>query len=238
MIAQSALLVFARSAGFLFKAPGFSHPSVPAVVRVGIALALAMGVVAPDRGARRFEAAELAVAVVVEFAIGAAIGYGAAVLYEGAYAGGRLLDDYVGIRGAVPTIAIAGSTEFGRLWSSAFVAAFFLLNAHLVVIGAFASSFARIPPGAFARPEAWFQYALTLPGLVVHAALFIAGPAIAITAGIQIALAAVSRIAPRFGNFTLPFPVVFGAVVLITLAAVPLALPQAAHPLRYGVPLR
>src|SRR5579875_149643 len=147
MIAQSALLVFARSAGFLFKAPGFSHPSVPAVVRVGIALALAVGVVAPARG---FEAAELAVAVVVEFAIGAAIGYGAAVLYEGAYAGGRLLDDYVGIRGAVPTIAIAGSTGFGRLWSSAFVAAFFLLNAHLVVIGAFASSFARIPPGAFA----------------------------------------------------------------------------------------
>jgi len=38
---QTLLLVFARSAGMVFRAPGFSHPNVPPPVRVALALALA-----------------------------------------------------------------------------------------------------------------------------------------------------------------------------------------------------
>jgi hypothetical protein len=39
-VTATALLVFARSAGMVFRAPGFSHPSVPPPVRAGLALAL------------------------------------------------------------------------------------------------------------------------------------------------------------------------------------------------------
>ena len=38
---QTDLLVFARAAGLVARAPGFSHPSVPPMVRAGLALALA-----------------------------------------------------------------------------------------------------------------------------------------------------------------------------------------------------
>lgn len=238
MIAQTTLLVFARTAGFLFKAPGFSHPSVPPPLRAGLAVALALGIT-PARGrALHFEGPQLAVAVVLELAIGTAIGYGAAVLYEGAYAGGRVLDEYVGIRGSVPTAAIAGSTGLGRLWSVAFVAAFFLLNGHLLAIAALAESFAQLPPGAPIENGALLRYAIALPATIVRTALIVAGPALVLAASIQLALGAVSRIVPRFGNFTLPFPVVFGAIILVTLAAVPLVLPLAGDPLRYGISFR
>jgi flagellar biosynthetic protein FliR len=183
-------------------------------------------------------AVELGLAVALELAIGSAIGYGAAALYEGAYAGGRMLDDYVGIRGSVPTAAIAGSTGFGRLWSAAFVAAFFLMNGHLAAIEALAASFERVPPGAALGADALLRYAFALPAAIAQAALAVAGPALVLAAGIQIALGAVARIVPRFGNFTLPFPIVFGAIVLVTLACVPLLLPLAGDPLVHGVPLR
>jgi len=237
MIAQSALLVFARIAGFLFKAPGFSHPSVPAPVRAGLALALACCLAPAHARPLAFDAFELGAAVAVELATGAAIGYGVAALYEGAYAAGRVLDDYAGIRGSVPTAAIAGSTGLGRLWSSAFVAAFFLLDGHLAAIAALASTFDGLPPGALLASDALMRYAIALPATILRAALVIAGPTLIVAATIQLALGAVSRVVPRFGNFTLPFPLVFGAIVLMTLAAVPLVIPLAGDPLRYGVPV-
>jgi len=43
-VTQTLLLVFARSAGLMFRAPGFTHPSVPTIVRLGLALALALGI--------------------------------------------------------------------------------------------------------------------------------------------------------------------------------------------------
>lgn len=236
MITPVSLLVFARCAGFLSRAPGFSHPSVPPPLRAALAAVLA-ALLAPGMRSLHPDAGQLLAAAAVELAVGAAIGYGSAVLFEGAYAGGRLLDDYVGIRGSVPTIAIAGSIGLGRLWSSLFVAAFFLLNGHLAVIAACADSFRILPPGAALDREAFLGYAIALPETIVRAALLVAGPALVLTASIQIALAAVSRVVPRFGSFTLPFPIVFGAVVLVTLATMPVLVPLAGSPLRFAAGL-
>jgi flagellar biosynthetic protein FliR len=240
VITPVGLLVFARLAGFLSKAPGFSHPSVPGALRAALAAVLA-ALLAPAlaRPPRLHPlAGELILAMILEFAVGASIGYGTAVLIEGAYAGGRLLDDYVGIRGSVPTIAIAGSTGLGRLWSSVFVAAFFLLNGHLAVLAACVDSFRTLPPGMALDREAFLRFAVALPAAIARAALLVAGPALVLTAAIQVGLAAISRVVPRFSSFTLPFPIVFGAVVLITLATMPLLAPLAATPLRYATGLQ
>ena len=99
---QTALLVFARSAGMVFRAPGFSHPSVPPPVRAGLALALAL-TIAPHVHAISFDGAAFAMAVAGEVLLGAAIGTGASLLYDGAYYAGRTIDDYVGVRGSVLT---------------------------------------------------------------------------------------------------------------------------------------
>jgi len=60
-----------------------------------------------------------------------------------AYAAGRLLDDYVGLRGSVPTANVTAASGFGRLWSSVFLAAFFLLDGWAIVITRFAQSLAK-----------------------------------------------------------------------------------------------
>jgi flagellar biosynthetic protein FliR len=228
---QTLLLVFARSAGLMFRAPGFTHPAVPMIVRLALALALAIGI-APALGPQRqLELPAFLFAVAGEVAIGTAIGIGASLLYDGAYYGGRMIDDYVGFRGSVPNAAVSSAQGFGRLWSSLFLAGFFLLDGYAVVIRAFADSFARVAPGAIIGSDAWYRFALELPETIAKSALLVAAPAIAVAAVVQIALAAVTRVVPRFASFSLSFPIVFAAAILVAIATLPLYGPLAAHPL-------
>ena len=124
---QTTLLVFARAAGLVSRAPGFAHPSVPVVVRIAFALALAFAVTPAVRPAGAVTLVALALAVAAEFGLGAAIGFGAALLYDGAYFAGRTIDDYLGVRGSMPGAHVTSAQAFGRLWSSVFLAAFVLL---------------------------------------------------------------------------------------------------------------
>jgi flagellar biosynthesis protein FliR len=228
---QTFLLVFARSAGLMFRAPGFTHPATPMMVRLALAVGLAMGI-APALGRRpELDLVALSVAIAGEVAIGAAIGISASLLYDGAYYGGRMIDDYIGFRGSVPNAAVSSAQGFGRLWSSLFLAGFFLFDAQRIVIEAFADSFTHVGPGALIDADDWFRFGLTLPVTIVRAALLVGAPAIAVAAVVQIALAAVARVVPRFSSFTLSFPLVFAAALLVAIATLPLYAPLAGHPI-------
>ncbi len=219
-MSSAALLVFARCTGFVFRAPGLSHPSVPAPVRAGLALAMT-GALASRVRPSGVDGVALVAAAGLELAIGAAIGIAASILYDGAYAGGRALDDYVGIRGSVPNAQIYAASGFGRIWSLVFTAGFFLLGGYRIAILAFAHSFDAFPPGSIPQAHDLYAFALTLPASIVEAAILVAGPAIALVFVAQIALGSLARVTPRFSGFTLTFPVMFGAALLATIAGVP-----------------
>lgn len=226
----AAALVFARCAGFAFRAPGFSHPSVPPAVRAGLALVLTIGIVPGVRVAQVTSGMAFAFALAAEVATGAAIGFGASVLYDGAYAAGRALDDYAGIRGSIPSAGIAAGAGFGRIWSIVFLTAFFLLDGYRALILVFADDFARLPPGALLQPAALSTFALAVPALILKAAIAIAGPAIALVFLVQFGLGALSRVIPRFASFTLSFPVVFGVALIVTMVMMPVLLNAGARP--------
>jgi flagellar biosynthetic protein FliR len=226
---DAQLLVFARCAGFVFRAPGFSHPDVPPPVRAGFAYVLSLGLSqAYARTARPADGFLFALAS--ETLVGAAIGIAASMLYDGAYAGGRALDDYVGIRASVPSANVAAGAGFGRLWSLAFAAGFFVLGGYWVALGGFAGTFETLPPGALVASANIQTFALALPQTLLRAALFVAGPAIAIALTAQFGLAVVARVVPRFSTFTLAFPIAFGCVMLATMAALAIVLQAAAAP--------
>ena len=226
---QTTLLVFARSAGLVFRAPGFSHPSVPPPVRAGLALALAL-IVAPNVHATALDGGIFALAIAGETLLGAAIGTGAALLYDAAYYAGRLVDDYVGVRGSVPSANVTSAQAFGRLWSSVFLAGFFLLDGYVPVVRAFAASFDAVAPGGIVAPGAWSAFAIALPVTIVRGALLIAAPALTVALTVQIALAAIARVVPRLASFSLAFPVAFAAAIVVTLIGIPLFAPLAAQP--------
>lgn len=191
---------------------------------------LALGLTSALHARRGPDGLALLAALAMELGIGAAIGMAASILYDGAYAGGRALDDYVGIRGSMPTAQLFAPSAFGRVWSNVFLAGFFLLGGYRFAILIFARSFDRIPPGGAVDTQAFAQFALALPVTIVEAALLVAGPAIAIVFVLQLTLGALTRVIPRFGSFTLSFPIVFLGALAATIAAVPLLFPQSAHP--------
>lgn len=225
-----AFLAFARCAGFVSRAPGFSHPAVPHAVRAGLGAVLAIGISPALAHARSPDGIAFVVALAAEFGIGAAIGFAASILYDGAYAGGRLLDDYTGIKTAVPNAQVFAPSGFGRIWSLVFTAGFFVLGAYRYVILVFAQSFTRTPPGTLVASHDLYAYAVGLPSTIVEAALLVAGPAIALVFVVQVALGALARVIPRFGSFTLSFPLVFAAALGACIVAIPLMYGLSAHP--------
>jgi flagellar biosynthetic protein FliR len=229
-VTQTTLLVFARAAGLVARAPGFSHPSVPPIVRAGFALALAFAVAPHVAAVPALDLAAFSLALAGDVALGAAIGIGASLLYDGAYFAGRTIDDYLGVRGSVPGANVTSAQAFGRLWSATFLAAFLLLDGWVPVVRAFAASFDHAGVAAWPGEGPWMQLALALPATILRAAFTIGAPAIAVAATLQLALAAVARVVPRFSSFSLTFPVVFAAALIVTIATVPLLIPLGARP--------
>ncbi|GAC1306806.1 MAG: hypothetical protein NVSMB21_09990 [Vulcanimicrobiaceae bacterium] len=232
------LLVFARCAGFVFRAPGFSHPDVPPPVRAGLAYVVSFAFARASGEHAVLAAGALPFAVASEALVGAAIGVGASMLYDGAFAGGRALDDYVGIRSSVPNANVAAGAGFGRLWSLAFTTGFFMLGGYRVALLAFADTMRTLPPGTLASSRDLATFAIALPGTLARASFFVAGPALALALVAQVGLAIVARVVPRFSTFTLAFPVVFACVLLATIVALPVVLAAAGRPWLDLSPLR
>lgn len=226
------LLVFARCVGFIFRAPGFSHPSVPPSVRAALALFLAAGIAPRTRGAVwGLDGAALIAALIVEFLIGSAIGMGASLVYDAAYAGGRVVDDYVGVKAIAPSLQLVAPSGFGRVWALAFTGGYFLSGAYRLTLLGLAQSFASLPPGAPVRAHAWATFATHYASTIANVALQIAAPAIGLAFVTQIAVGAISRVVPRFGSFTLAFPLAFAAALAATVVAAPLIAQHSLRPL-------
>jgi flagellar biosynthesis protein FliR len=226
----TALLVFARCAGFVFRAPGFSHPSVPPPLRAGLAVLLAVDLAPRPLATARVDGAAFVIALLVEFLVGSAIGMTASLVYDGAYAGGRIVDDYVGVKAIAPSLQLVAPSGFGRVWSLAFTGTFFLSGAYRVTLLGFADSFTKIPIAGAFHAASWAVFAAAFAATIVSIALRVAAPAIAMAFVVQVALGALSRVVPRFGSFTLAFPLAFAAALVVTAIAAPLAAPRVPPP--------
>jgi flagellar biosynthetic protein FliR len=228
----TGFLIFARCAGFALRAPGFSHPSVSPAIRAGLAVFLTL-TVAPGvhAGAPRVDGAALLPALVAEYLLGGAIGLAASLVYDGAYAGGRAVDDYVGVKAIAPSLQLVAPSGFGRVWSLAYTGGFFLTGAYRPTVLAFAHSFVRIAPGAGVDAHAWAAYAAGLAVTIVAVALAVAAPAIGLGFVVHVALGALSRAVPRFGSFTLAFPLAFAAALIVTAVAIPSLAPHVMAPM-------
>jgi flagellar biosynthesis protein FliR len=220
-VSDGEALVLARCVGFLFRAPGFSHPSVPAPLRAGLAYVFSLALAQPYAGRAHLSPGGLIGGIISEVLLGAAIGVAASLLYDGAYAGGRVIDDYVGIRVSMPSAGTVAPSGFGRLWSQAFTTGFFVLGGYRITLAAFAHGFETLPPGALVSQSDLQTFALTLPTTLLRAAFLVAAPAIAIAFAVQCALAAVSRVVSRLSTFSLSFAVVFACVLVATLVTIP-----------------
>jgi flagellar biosynthetic protein FliR len=181
--------------------------------------------IAPSLGSvqSRVTGGAFVAALLVEFLLGSAIGMTASLVYDGAYAGGRIVDDYVGVKAIAPSVVLVAPSGFGRVWSLAFTGAFFLTGAYRLTLLGFAQSFARIPLLTALHAGGWASFAAAFAENFLVVALQVAAPAVGLAFVVQIALGTLSRVIPRFATFTLAFPLAFAAALIATAIVVPLA---------------
>jgi flagellar biosynthetic protein FliR len=196
-----------------------------------MAALLALAIAPGTRAAMVAAGPAVVVAFATEFLLGTAIGIAASLVYDAAYAGGRAVDDYTGVKAIAPSAALVAPSGFGRIWSLAFTAGYFLLGVYRFTILAFAQSFEAIPPGAAFDTGTWGAFALSLARTVFATGVAVAAPAIALSFVVHVAIGALSRAIPRFGSFTLVFPPAFGAALIATALAIPALVQLAARPL-------
>jgi flagellar biosynthetic protein FliR len=232
MTMESEALVFARTIGFVFKAPGFSNKAIPALVRATFAsiFTLLVAPSVPSTAAHSAITATFAFLVVGEFAVGATIGMAAAILYNGIDSGGNALDDFVGIKGSNPTAGPMAGVGFGVVWSYVFTNAFFMLGGYLLPLQVFADGLREIPPGSLFEIHQWKAFLFAFPTLTLRAGLMIAGPAYVIGLVAQFAMGGISRIIPKFNTQNISFGITFAVVLLMTIIMLPNVAYLAAHP--------
>ena len=205
------------------------------MLRAAFAIMLAVVITPALRVKPHLNGLEATLAFTVEFLIGSALGMAASLVYDAAYAGGRMIDDYVGVKAIAPSMELVAPSGFGRIWALALTGSFFLTGAYRLTIWSLAASFEDIPLEAPVHATAWAAFATSFCTQFVAVALQIAAPAIGLAFVVQIALGSLSRVIPRFGSFTLTFPLTFAAALIATAVVVPFAgdrllLPLIANP--------
>lgn len=226
--------IVARVAGVMALAPVVGAPFVPAILRICLTLAVALGlwghvpVAEPPEDVLGYSAWMLS-----ESATGLAIGLMSRMAFAAVQTFGGILDLDLGFGAAgllnpgsdQPTPLLA---TFMNLLATV---AYLIFNAHYVLLMAVAASFRAIPEGTFAAAD----FAMPLADAFAQAflaAVQLAVPVLAASFLVTIALAAFSKAVPQMNVFFVGLPVkmVVGVGGLALLLPIYLTMMRAIFP--------
>lgn len=217
------LLALVRVSAWLLIVPPFATRAIPPMAKIGIAAAVALpvaGRMVPQT--EIIELGPLLAAIVLNVAIGVALGFVVYLLFAAVQAAGELIDLFGGftVAPAFDPFSNAQSSTFGRFYQLLATTLLFVINGHILLLEGFLSSFDAIG----ATGPSLTDLSDNLAGAVATffiAAVEIAAPLLAALFLTEVALGLLSRAAPQMNVFILGFPI----KIMITLVLGGLALP-------------
>jgi len=217
-------LVLARASGVAWTAPAWGSAGLGWRLRLMLAALLTAAlapVVGPGLPAIGDPLA-LARAVLGEAAIGAALGWSAALIVAAARQAGEVVGAQAGLSAAALLDPDAGEglTPLGHLYGLLALAVFLALDGPLTLVGALVESYRVLPPGglAAATSAGSATRAFALVGRSLELALRLAAPAALALILAGLALALIARAAPAFPFLSLALPVRSAVGLLLVLA--------------------
>ncbi|MDT5031195.1 MAG: flagellar biosynthesis protein FliR, partial [Actinoplanes sp.] len=213
--------------------PPFNSRLIPVQIKALLSVALALPV-APYLTSTlpSLQTSAIIASAVLQFFVGAALGFITYLFFAALQAAGDLLDVFGGftLAMAYDPLSMAQSSIFGRFYNLVAVTLLFGSNAHLIVLRGFLQSYQTLPLDA-GISMATFSGLLTQGiGEMFLAGLQIAGPLIAVLFLTDVAFGLLNRVAPALNAFQLGFPAKI--LLVLTLAGTAVAvLPQALNSL-------
>ena len=219
----SGIYIFARLLGFFRFAPIFNKKEVPGMVKICLALLFTFIIgpfLRPDTLAGTADSFVLS--ILLNFAVGAMIGYLAQLILLAVDAGADMINMQMGLSSAMvldPTTSSQVSI-LTRVMSLLGVLIFMHIGGVYWLVRAFLRSFEIFPLFATSLPLKELvnmNYLIKMSSNVLFMGLQIASPVLLATLGQDIILGVISKTAPQVNVFQLSFlfKPVFGAAIMV-----------------------
>lgn len=227
------LMVLFRITGIFVIAPVFGSKTIPARVKVFLALGLSFcvfpmlldnegGAASPMHASimsDSFPIWLIAGAVAMELLVGIVIGYGASLPVLGMQVGGRVCDQQLGI-GIGGVFNPEFDEESGVVSETFFIMAmiiFLLVGGHRAMFSALVGSFESVPLGGFRPNGELLDLIVGLISSMFAMAVRVAAPLLCIMFLQMVAMGFIARTVPQMNILSIGFPlrILVGSTVLI-----------------------
>lgn len=219
------VLITARLSGLFVIAPLWSMQDIPRLTRGAIIVVLAamlLPVAAPVAGAAVPEATFGP--MLSEFALGLALGLGAAAVMNAVAVAAEITSIQMGlsIGGVLIPIPELSAPGIGPLQGLMALVIYVTLGGHLMLIEGVARSFEAIPPGHGVDLAAGGASVLALIGQLFRWATQIAAPLMVAMLLTNLAVALLGRAVPQLNAMVISFPITIGLGFILFGAVLPL----------------
>ncbi len=218
----AGIFIFARLLGFMRFAPVFNRKEIPGMVKISLALMVTFALTTITQPSVEVMKESLLLVILLNFAVGAIIGYIAQLILLAVDAGADMINMQMGLSSAMvldPTTSSQVSI-LGKSFSLMGILIFIELGGVYWMFNAFIRSMTIFPIGAVEIPLAQLvnmDYLIQLSSNVLYMGLQIASPILLATLGQDIILGVISKTAPQVNVFQLSFlfKPVLGAAILV-----------------------
>lgn len=241
------LLVFFRFTGIFILAPMFGSASIPARIRIMLALTLSICVypmlLSPERPslaliqpviANGLPLWSLGGAVGMELIIGVVIGYGAMLPIMGLQIAGNIADQQMGM--GLGGLFNPELDEQGGIVSEFFfiiaIMIFVIIGGHRVLLNTLVGSFNDVPLGGFTPDGRMLDMIVALLASMFDLGLRVAAPLLCLVFLETLALGFIARTVPQLNILSIGFPLrilVGGALLVVSTATIAHAYAEEVH---------
>jgi len=219
------ILPLARILGLIMVAPGFGHNSVPARVKIGLGIFIALAIMPnlPAIEPMTLYSFPGLITLAMQTLIGVAMGFIMQMVFAAVEMAGELIGLQMGIGFATlydPNNS-AGSGVVSQFLSWLALLVFFATDAHLALIGTLTESFHALPITPHLLSGAGMKAVADGASLIFQSGIQLALPIIAVLLLTNIVLAVLTRSAPQMNIFAIGFPVTLGVGLIMLDMALP-----------------
>ncbi len=218
----AGIIVFARMMGFVWIAPVFCRKEIPSLVKIGFTFLMTVTLTIVLKPASVPADHSMILSIILNFAVGAMIGYMARLILLAIDAGADMINMQMGLSSAMvldPTTQSQISI-LEKLFSIFGMLLFIQLGGVYWLFQAFMRSFEIFPIYAVSIPLdkiVNMDYLIEMTSNVLFMGLQIASPVLLATLGQDIILGIISKTAPQVNVFQLSFlfKPVLGAAIMV-----------------------
>lgn len=204
LVTPGFLLILARCIGLCLQAPIFGSRVVPAMGRMGLAMALALvyftgqptAIAAPDH----FLA--FVIVLISELFFGLAMGFAASIIHFAIQGAGDFVAQAIGLTmiSVMNPMIRTNSTPPGQIFYYMALTVFILMGGHLLFLGGFFQSFELVPVGGFRMTPALWGVMIQVTGALLGIVVQLAMPAVIVVLVIDVSLGVIQRTTPQAQN--------------------------------------